>query len=105
MRGFTTLFRSVGPADEYITSDDRKKYIDDDGSGVFPIQKVRKQYNEKTPLPSSSIFLYFVHHGARFYDKYITSDDRNKYIDDDGSGVFPKQKVRKLYNAKCKNTY
>ena len=38
-----------------------------------------------------SIFLYFVHHGTRFYDKYITSDDRKKYIDDDGSGVFPKK--------------
>ena len=24
---------------------------------------------------------------------------------DDGSGVFPKQKVRKLYNAKYTNTY
>ena len=37
-----------------------------------------------------SIFLHFVHHGTRFYDKYITSDYRNKYTDDDGSGVFPK---------------
>ena len=42
-----------------------------------------------------SIFLHFVHHGTRFYDKYITSYDRKKYMDDDGSGVFPKQKVRK----------
>ena len=35
-----------------------------------------------------SIFLHFVHNGTIFYDKYITSDDRKKYIDDDGSGVF-----------------
>ena len=35
-----------------------------------------------------SIFIHFVHHGTIFYDKYITSDDRKKYIDDDGSGVF-----------------
>ena len=27
------------------------------------------------------------------------------YMDYDGSGVFPKQKVRKLYNAKYQNTY
>ena len=47
-----------------------------------------------------SIFLHFVHHGTRFYDKYITSDDRKKYMDDYGSGVLPKQKVRKLYNTK-----
>ena len=35
-----------------------------------------------------SIFLHFVHHGTRFYDKYITSEDRNKYIYDDGSVFF-----------------
>ena len=52
-----------------------------------------------------SIFLQFVHQGTRFYDKYITSDDRKKYIDDDGSGVFPKQKVIKRYNAKYQKTY
>ena len=37
-----------------------------------------------------SIFLHFVHHGTKFYDKYIKPDDRKKYIDDDGGGVFPK---------------
>ena len=46
-----------------------------------------------------------MHHGTRFYDKYITSDDRNKYIDDDRSGVFPKQNVRKRYNTKYQKTY
>ena len=40
-----------------------------------------------------------------FDDKYINTDDRNKYIDDDGSGIFPKQRVRKLYNAKYQDTY
>ena len=35
------------------------------------------------------IFLHFVHRGTRFYDKYITSDNIKKYIDDDGSGLFP----------------
>ena len=25
------------------------------------------------------IFLYFVHHGTKFYDKYINTNDRNKY--------------------------
>ena len=43
-----------------------------------------------------SIFLHFVHHGTIFYDKYITSDYRKKYIDDDGSGVFP---ITKSYKA------
>ena len=43
-----------------------------------------------------SIFLHFVHYGTRFYDKYITSDDGKKYMDDDGSVFFPKQKVKKL---------
>ena len=37
-----------------------------------------------------SIFIHFLHHGTRFYEKYITSDDRRKYMDDDGSVVFPK---------------
>ena len=37
-----------------------------------------------------SIFLQFLHNGTIFYDKYISSDLKKKYIDDDGSGVFPK---------------
>ena len=52
-----------------------------------------------------SIFLHFLHNGKIFYDKYITSNDKSKYIDDDGSGVFPKQKVIKLYNTKYQLTY
>ena len=38
-----------------------------------------------------SIFIHFVHHGTIFYDRYITSDGRKKYIDDDGGVVFPKK--------------
>ena len=38
-----------------------------------------------------SIFLHSLHHVTRFHDKYITSEDRKKYIDDDGSGVFTKK--------------
>ena len=34
-----------------------------------------------------SIYLYFIHHGTNFYDKYIKSADRKIYIDDDGSGL------------------
>ena len=49
-----------------------------------------------------SLFLHFVHNGKIFYDKYITSDAKNKYIDDDGSDFFSKQEVRKLYNANIK---
>ena len=45
-----------------------------------------------------SIFIHFLHHGTIFYDRYIASDNKNKYINDDGSGVFPKQKVRKRCN-------
>ena len=49
-----------------------------------------------------SIFIHFIHHCTRFYEKYITSDDRRKYMDDDGSGVYPKQKVRELYKKNIK---
>ena len=52
-----------------------------------------------------SIFLHFVHNGTKVYEKYITSDDKKKYIDHDGSGVFPKKNVRKQYNAKFQKTY
>ena len=52
-----------------------------------------------------SIFLHFVHKCTKFNEKYITSDDKKKYIDHDGSGVVPKQYVRKRYNAKYKKTY
>ena len=52
-----------------------------------------------------SIFLHFVHNGTRFYEKYISSKNMTKYIDDDGSGVSPKQQVRKKYNSKYQLTY
>ena len=48
---------------------------------------------------------HFLHHGTKFYDKYVKSDDRKKYIDDDGSGIFPKQKVENIYNEKYQTTY
>ena len=38
-----------------------------------------------------SIFLHFVRNGTRFYEKYISSKNKKEYIDDDRSGVFPKQ--------------
>ena len=56
-------------------------------------------------IPHKLIFLHFVQNVIRFYDEYITSYDRNKYIDDDRVGVSPKYKVRNLYNAKYKTTY
>ena len=52
-----------------------------------------------------SIFLNFVHNGARFYEKYISSKNKKIYIDEDGSGFFPKQEVRKNYNSKYQLTY
>ena len=36
-----------------------------------------------------SIFLHFVHHGTKFYGRYIKSADRKIFIDDDGIGIFP----------------
>ena len=39
-----------------------------------------------------SICIHFVHNGIIFYDKYISSDLKNKHIDDEGSGVFTKTK-------------
>ena len=52
-----------------------------------------------------SIFVHFVYHGTRFYDKYIASDYRKKYMDDVGRSIFPRQNVIKLYNAKYQNNY
>ena len=52
-----------------------------------------------------SIFLHFVHNGTRSYDKYISSKNWLKYIDDDGSGVLPKLLVRKKYNLRYQKTY
>ena len=52
-----------------------------------------------------SIYLQFVHHGTKLYDKYRKYDDRNKYINDDGSGIFPKLNVINLDNAKYHATY
>ena len=46
-----------------------------------------------------------MHNGTRFYDKYISTKNRLKYIDDDESGVNTKILVRKWYNARYQNTY
>ena len=46
-----------------------------------------------------------MHNGTKFYDKYISTKNRIKCIDDDGSGFLPKQMVRKKYNARNQNTY
>ena len=51
-----------------------------------------------------SIFLHYVHHGTKCYDKYINTDD-TKNIDDDESSVFPKQRDRNPYNAKYQVAY
>ena len=51
-----------------------------------------------------STFLDFVRHGIIFYAKYINTDDRKKYIVDDGNVIFPKHKERKLYNTKYQET-
>ena len=46
-----------------------------------------------------------MHNSTIFYDKYISTKNRLKYNDDDGSGVLPKILVRKWYNARYQNTY
>ena len=40
-----------------------------------------------------SIFLHFVYHGTIFHEKYITSHDGNKYIDNNGSDVFQNKRL------------
>ena len=45
---------------------------------------------------NKSKFIHFLHHGIKCYDNDIKSDNRNKYIVDDGSGMFPKQMVRNV---------
>ena len=52
-----------------------------------------------------SIFIQFINHGTIFYDKYITSDNKKKYIDDDGISIFSKQKIKNIYNARYQNDY
>ena len=46
-----------------------------------------------------------MHNGTKFYDKYISTKNRLKYFDDDGSGVLPKILVKKCYNARYQTYY
>ena len=46
-----------------------------------------------------------MHNGTIFYDKYISTKNWLKYIDDDGGGVLPKILVRKWCNARYQNTH
>ena len=52
-----------------------------------------------------STFLRFVNHGNKFYNRYIKYDGRTKYIDDNGSSVKPKYKVRNIYHSKYQHIY
>ena len=52
-----------------------------------------------------SIFLLFVHNAKKLYDKYISTKNRLKYIDDDGSGVLPKILVKKSNKARYQKSY
>ena len=66
---------------------------------------IKDLFGMEPELFQKSMFLHFVHHGTIFYDKYITYDDKKKYIDDNGSRIFSKQNIRNIYNAKYQKTY
>ena len=40
-----------------------------------------------------------------FYNKYINTEDRRKYIDDYGSDIFPIIKDKNIYTKKYQETY
>ena len=42
------------------------------------------------PLSSQKKFLYFCRHRDRFYNRYINTTDKKRFLDDDGTGVKPK---------------
>ena len=51
---------------------------------------------------TKQIFLHFFCHGNRFYNQYLNSVDKRKYLDDDGSGVKPNnalQIIKKKYSC------
>ena len=50
---------------------------------------------------TKQIFLHFFRHGDRFYNRYINTADRLKYIDDDGSGAKPKNFLQII--TRCKS--
>ena len=78
-----------------------------EGVWLGPLIKIyiKALFGMEPKLFQKSIFLHFVRHGTSFYDKYITYDDKKKYIDDNGSRIFPKQNIRNIYNAKYQETY
>ena len=48
------------------------------------------------------IFVYFNSHGDIFYNIYMKSVTRTKYMDDDGKGVKPKQTFTKEYRGRMR---
>ena len=50
--------------------------------------------HHKTQCP-----LHFFCHGGRFYNRYINTADKKKYLDDDGSGVKPNHLLQR--GMKC----
>ena len=66
-------------------------------------------WNVRRAVPSFilhiSVFLNFVNNGTRFYKNIYVIKELYIYIDDDRSGVFPTQEVRKKYNSEYQLTY
>ena len=56
-------------------------------------------------LSSTNQYFFTLYMLVQYFITDITSDDGKKYIDDDGSAFFSKNKVRKRYNEKYQNTY
>ena len=41
-----------------------------------------------------------MHNGTKFYEKFMSSENQQKYFDDNGSGLLPKIVARKWKNHK-----
>ena len=52
-----------------------------------------------------SIFQHFVQCGTKFYEKYMSSQNQQKYFDYNGSGLLPKIVARKWKNLKDHRSY
>ena len=52
-----------------------------------------------------SIFLHFVHNGTKCYEKYMSSQNQQKYFNYNGSGLLPKIVAKKWKNLKDHRSY
>ena len=95
VNGVETVFNEItiyyiGKRENYIKNSHRRCVVGAFDKIVYE-GSIRTVYGSVLSfILHKSIYIQYLHHGTKFYDRYIKSNCINIYIDDDKSGAKPK---------------